>query len=75
MHQHWKHLSDSKRSMIYSEGLFLINSKIEIPESCIELIFNIPCLTLINDTKLVTGIGACIVRSRNSKIGNEHIIV
>ena len=71
----WSQSSDSEWAMIDGERFNLIHSEIEVPEPSFELIFDIPCLTLIDDTKFMACKGASIVRSGNGDVGDEHFII
>ena len=57
----WSQSSDSEWAVIDGERFDLIHSEIEVPEPSFELIFDIPCLTMIDDTKFMTCKGASIV--------------
>ena len=57
MFEHGIHFSDSEWTMVDGERLLLIDPEIEVPESGLELIFDIPCLALIDDANF----GTCLL--------------
>ena len=74
MFKHGVYLGDSEGAMVDGEGLLLVDPEIEVPEPCLELIFDIPCLALIDHTDLGTGKGARIVRAGDRHVGNEQVV-
>ena len=75
MLQHWVKRSNSKWPMINCQWLDFIDSEIKVAETCLELIFDIPCLTLIDHAYFRTCESASIVRARDSYVGYGHAIV
>ena len=74
MFKHGVYLGDSEGAMVDGERFLLIDPEIEVPESCLELIFDIPCLTLVDHANFGTGKGAGIVRSGDRHVGNEQLV-
>lgn len=75
MDEHGEQLGDSEGSMMNGQGSIVCDSKIKISKAHLKLVFDIPCLTLIDYTQFRTRISPRIMRPRYSKVRQEHIIV
>ena len=61
--------------MVDSQGLYIIDSEIEIPKTGFELIGDIPSLTLVDNTCFRAVIGASVMGAGDGEVGYEYVIV